>query len=99
MKRIYRIIYFNYSFNFQWHFQLDWCIMNIGDMKFHSSYIIPPFGCFRKGAAISFITKSEKPFFATSHLSLWDFFYSPFIYPRENQSHMPRACGSALFII
>ena len=27
---------------------------------------------------ISFITKSEKPFFATSHVSLWDFFYSPF---------------------
>ena len=47
MKRIYRIIYFNNSFNFQWHFQLDWCIMNTGDMKFHSSYIIPPFGCFR----------------------------------------------------
>ena len=54
MKRIYRIIYFNNSFNFQWHFQLDWCIMNTGDMKFHSSYIIPPFGCFRQGAASSF---------------------------------------------
>ena len=67
MKRIYRIIYFNYFFNFQWHFQLDWCIISTGVMLFHSSYIIPPFGCFRKGAAISFITKNEKPLFTTSH--------------------------------
>ena len=77
MKRIYRIIYFNYSFNFQWHFQLDWCIMNIGDMKFHSSYIIPPFGCFRYRAAISFFNENEKSFFPTSHFSLWDFFTAP----------------------
>ena len=47
-------------------------------MLFHCSYIIPPFGCFRKGAAISFITKNEKPLLTTSHFSLWDFFYSPF---------------------
>ena len=31
-----------------------------------------------RGQPSLFITKNEKPFFATSHFSLWDFFYSPF---------------------
>lgn len=35
-------------------------------MLFHCSYIIPPFGCFRKGAAISFIIKNEKPLFSAA---------------------------------
>ena len=78
MKRIYRIINFNNSFHIHWQFQLDRCIINVGVMLFHCSYIIPPFGCFRKGAAISFITKNEKPLFSASHSSLLDFFYSPF---------------------
>ena len=80
MKRIYWIIYFNNSFHIHWQFQLDWCIISTGDVLLHSSYIIPPFGCFRKGAAISFLTKNEKPHLTTSHFLLWDFFYSPHSY-------------------
>ena len=81
MKRIYRIICFNNSFNFQWHFQLDWCIMNTGDMKFHSSYIIPPFGCFRKGAAISFHNKKMRSRFSRLLIFRYGtFFTAPFVY-------------------
>lgn len=101
MKRIYRIICFNNSFNFQWHFQLDWCIMNTGDMKFHSSYIIPPFGCFRKGAAISFHNKKMRSRFSRLLIFRYGtFFTAPsFLDASKRYQLMKKVINTVLYIM